>query len=401
MKKKINLCVISLLAGLASVTAAEAKGARPASDRAVELQTVRKPLAAEQASKVQIAILLDTSNSMDGLIAQAKTQLWKVVNVFNDASQDGKVPFVEVALYEYGNDGLSKDGRWLRQIQPLSRDLDQISEDLFSLTTNGGAEFCGAVIDRASSDLKWDASADVYKAIFIAGNEPFTQGPVEPMNAVERAAAKGIIVNTIHCGAEAVGISSGWKQGAEMSGGKFMSINQDKAVVHIKAPQDAEILKCNAALNKTYLSYGSQAKHKRTQQLRQDQQAERLSESGAAVQRTLTKASLNYSNSAWDLVDASQQEGFDLKSIKEDELPEEMRKMDLAERQAWIAKMAGERKSVQEKIRQLNEEREKFVAEQMKAMAEEDKANTLGDAVVDAVKQQAETHGYKFDKDAE
>ena len=29
---------------------------------------------------VQVAILLDTSNSMDGLIEQAKTQLWRVVN---------------------------------------------------------------------------------------------------------------------------------------------------------------------------------------------------------------------------------------------------------------------------------------------------------------------------------
>ena len=31
---------------------------------------------------VQLAILLDTSNSMDGLIAQAKTQLWNIVNEF-------------------------------------------------------------------------------------------------------------------------------------------------------------------------------------------------------------------------------------------------------------------------------------------------------------------------------
>ena len=31
-------------------------------------------------NKVQLAILLDTSNSMDGLIEQTKTQLWKIVN---------------------------------------------------------------------------------------------------------------------------------------------------------------------------------------------------------------------------------------------------------------------------------------------------------------------------------
>jgi len=32
-----------------------------------------------KAPTVQLALLLDTSNSMDGLIDQAKTQLWKIV----------------------------------------------------------------------------------------------------------------------------------------------------------------------------------------------------------------------------------------------------------------------------------------------------------------------------------
>ena len=43
---------------------------------------------------VQIAILLDTSNSMDGLIAQAKTQLWNVVNEFVRAKKDGRPPAI-------------------------------------------------------------------------------------------------------------------------------------------------------------------------------------------------------------------------------------------------------------------------------------------------------------------
>ena len=33
-------------------------------------------------ASIQIALLLDTSNSMDGLIDQAKSQLWSVVNEF-------------------------------------------------------------------------------------------------------------------------------------------------------------------------------------------------------------------------------------------------------------------------------------------------------------------------------
>jgi len=33
-----------------------------------------------KSNSIQLALLLDTSNSMDGLIDQAKSQLWKIVN---------------------------------------------------------------------------------------------------------------------------------------------------------------------------------------------------------------------------------------------------------------------------------------------------------------------------------
>ena len=34
---------------------------------------------------IKVALLLDTSNSMDGLIDQAKAQLWEIVNEFSYA----------------------------------------------------------------------------------------------------------------------------------------------------------------------------------------------------------------------------------------------------------------------------------------------------------------------------
>jgi hypothetical protein len=128
---------------------------------------------------VQLAILLDTSNSMDGLIAQAKTQLWTVVNEFVRAKKGGLAPAIQVALFEYGKQSLPANEGYVRLILPLTDDLDRISEELFALGTNGGDEFCGWVIRDAVNRLRWNPSRDVYKAIFIAGNEPFSQGPVE------------------------------------------------------------------------------------------------------------------------------------------------------------------------------------------------------------------------------
>ena len=280
----------------------------------------------EGQAKVQLAILLDTSSSMSGLIEQTKTQLWKVVNTFIDAKQNGQVPFVEVALYEYGNTRIQDGKNWIRCIQPLTRDLDQISEDLFALSTNGGDEYCGAVIQRATTDLKWDTSAEVYKAIFIAGNEPFTQGPVKADEACKKAIAQGIIVNTIHCGQETVGVNTGWKSGALLADGSYLAINHNAAVVHIEAPQDEKIVKLNEELNKTYIAYGKIGQAKLESQTVQDANALSKKKSGAAVGRAVTKASKNYWNGNWDLGDASKAKDFDWATVKEADLPEEMKR---------------------------------------------------------------------------
>jgi len=351
----------------------------------------------EGQAKVQLAILLDTSNSMDGLIDQARTQLWKVVNTFIDAKQNGQVPFVEVALYQYGNNSLSPAGHWIQRVQPLTRDLDKVSEELFKLTTNGGEEYCGAVIRRATEDLAWDPSKEVYKAIFIAGNEPFTQGPVDPSQSCRAAIAKGVIVNTIHCGSEAEGIATGWKSGAVLADGSYQFIDHNKAVVHIDAPQDAEIVKLNEELNKTYLAYGGEGAARAQTQVAQDALAGRNAAAGAAVQRAVTKASANYHNTNWDLVDASKQGDFDWSKMKEQTLPEEMRKMTQQERVAHVAKMAKQRVEVQGRIQALNKQREEFVAAKHREAAS-GKGETLDEAVVNTVRTQAAAKGYRFEK---
>src|SRR5262245_8603195 len=81
---------------------------------------------------IQLAILLDNSGSMNGLIAQAKTQLWSIVNEFISAKQDGKAPRVQVALYEYGVNDLPAAKGYIRFLSPLTDDLDKLSEQLFA-----------------------------------------------------------------------------------------------------------------------------------------------------------------------------------------------------------------------------------------------------------------------------
>ncbi len=358
-------------------------------------KTDPKPDAAK--NKVQIAILLDTSNSMDGLIDQARTQLWKIVNSFSEAKRDGQTPLVEVALYEYGNESLHIGNNYIRQIESFTRDLDEVSKELFALKTNGGEEYCGAVIQRALDDLSWDTSDKTYKAIFIAGNEPFNQGSVNPQEACKASSNKNIIVNTIHCGSRDEGITGSWHDGAALADGKYMVIDQDRAVTHIDAPQDKEIAELSLKLNETYISYGSLAKEGIAKQKNADKDATSNRNKGADIQRAIAKSSSAYHNANWDAVDAYREKKIDLHTAKVEELPAEMQKMSADERIAYIEKAAKEREAIQQKILELNKQREAYIAAASAKQASTAE-QTLDEAIVGVVQQQLQAKGYICEK---
>lgn len=348
-------------------------------------------------NRIQIALLLDTSNSMDGLIDQAKTQLWKVVNTFIDAERGGEAPFVEVALYEYGNNGNAVGNDWIRLVSPLTRDLDDLSAKLFALKTNGGEEYCGAVIQRSLGDLAWDPDKKTYKAIFIAGNEPFTQGRVDARSASKEALAKGIIINTIHCGNRQQGIDGAWHDGAALGGGDFLVIDQDKVVAHIDAPQDKRIAELSLNLNETYLGYGARRAEAAEMQKKADTDALANNEKGAHVQRAITKSSSNYSNASWDLCDAVKEKQVDITKLKPEELPENLRGKTPEELQKAIDEATAKRAEIQKEIKELNSQREAHIADELKKQAASgDKS--LDQAMIQATREQASKVGYSFKK---
>src|SRR5262245_46680365 len=353
-----------------------------------------EPAKPEAAPVVQIAILLDTSGSMQGLIEQAKGQLWKIVNEFINAKQNGKRPALEVALFEYGKDTLPASTGYIRLIAPLTNDLDKISEELFKLQTSGGDEYCGWVIKDAVERLAWSKSPDAFKAIFIAGNEPFTQGPVDYTKSCKAAIEKGIIVNTIHCGGEAEGIGTKWQDGALLAEGKYMVIDHNQAVVHFEAPQDKEIARLGVELNKTYVAFGAAGAANAARQVAQDANSASLSSQGSFVQRALAKSSAFYCNSSWDLVDACKGTNFNLSALKAEELPVEMQKMTESERKTYVETKTKEREKIQEQINQLNVERTKFVA---KKARQSSTTNTLDSVVLTTVREQATKRNYRFE----
>jgi hypothetical protein len=353
------------------------------------LQTPEKKQTSDENSQsIMLALLLDTSNSMDGLINQAKSQLWKIVNELASAKcGDGTKPKIKIALYEYGNDNLPMSEGYIRMVSPMTDDLDLISEKLFALTTNGGSEFCGHVIRTSLRQLNWSESKADLKLIFIAGNEPFTQGEVPYAVSCALAKEKDVIINTIYCGSHQEGLNTEWKNGADFTGGTYMSIEQDRRTVYIPSPYDDQINALNDRLNTTYVYYGRQGESKKELQSSQDKNAESYGQSNK-VERAISKSSHAYKNSTWDLVDATKDKEKVLEEVKDEDLPREMKGMSMEQRKVYIKGKSAERAKIQAEIQQLSKKRQEYIATKT---SEQDKSSTLDGAMIRSIKTQAKT----------
>ena len=348
--------------------------------------------------KIQVAIVLDTSNSMDGLIDQTRNQLWQVVNEFSTARQDGVAPILEIALFEYGNDGNAQNAGYVRMLNNFTRELDAVSAGLFSLTTNGGNEYCGFAIKTVVNSLQWSRSSTDIKTIFIAGNESFAQGPIYYREAVKLASQHGISINTIHAGSHEEGISGQWQAGALLAGGEYMSIDANQQVVHIVAPQDDKIAELNTRLNQTYVPYGDAGAESAERQMEQDALSSGIS-AGLLAKRAKSKTSAFYSNSSWDLVDALEEGAMDaeeLVQLEDEQLPEPMLGMSAPEKLDYVQAQQQERNQIKQEISELSESRAVYVAETKSDQAAA--APSMSDALTSAIRKQAQQKNFSFDE---
>jgi len=385
---KSQFFIPALFAVIVSLVSCNSSHANPKKD----IRT-KKTVTTEN-TKIQVALLLDTSSSMDGLIDQAKSRLWNIVNTLTTLKYEGNAPDIEIALYEYGNDGLSKESNYIRQITPLSTDLDLISEKLFALRTNGGNEYCGAVIQDATKQLKWAREKSNMKLIYIAGNEDFNQGAINYKEAISDALKNDIYVNTIFCGNKTEGINILWKDGADYGKGKYFNIDSNQAVQYIATPYDDEISKCDEKINKTYINYGSKGHEKKMNQAVQDQNAKKVSNANY-TDRAVSKSKAVYKNESWDLVDKVKDDATAISKLKKEELPTELQNKSSEEIKTFVAQKSKERETIQKEISVLAKKRQEYIdTESKKTKKQDDLGNTINSSIIAFAK----VKGYTVEK---
>ena len=327
----------------------------------------------EKTPKIQAAILLDVSGSMNGLIEQAKSQLWNMVNVIDKVKCENGLPKIEIALYEYGNNTNDEAAGYLKQISAFTNDLNRLSNELNNLTTNGSEEYCGQVIYTSLLNLDWDTSAASYKVIFIAGNEDFLQGKISYTKACNEAKKKGVIVNTIYCGDRNQGIINHWNLGAECGNGSFTNIDQNAKEKQIPTPYDSSIFLLNQKINRTYITYGISGKESFEAFTQSDTvPMYDLKDVNKMVTYKVVKSNGRlFNNSAWDLVDATEKDSSVINKVDMNTLADSLKSKSRDDLKQILDTKIADRNVIRKQIAEMNAKRDAHImAEKAKSATE-------------------------------
>jgi hypothetical protein len=328
---------------------------------------------------------------MGGVIETAKQKVWGIIN---DLAMAKPTPHLRIGLIGYGN------GMGPFRTFDLTDDLDEVYKNLMTFRDEGwGAEFVGLAIHQAAARMCWADGRDALKVLYVIGNETARQGPAEMDYATTAVSAinRGIIVNAIYCGnVDYQFATPTWREMARLGGGRYMEIAGEGGGVTIPTPWDEELVRLNDQLNTTYVGYGQAAPAAAAKQATQDANAAQL---GAAVaaDRAVAKSGALYRNAGWDLVDAVKDREFDLASVRDEDLPAEMRGLTPEQRKKFLDEKSEQRSRIQEKIRQLAAERARFIETQIKQKGLSTDA-AFDEAVRRSLTEQAEAKGFTFEK---
>lgn len=375
-----------------------------------------KPTTTTEEPLAQIALLLDTSGSMEGLIDQARCQLWNAVSELSKASRDGAASKLEIAVYQYGSETLPADTGFIRQVTGFTDNLDTVSRALFSLHARGSEEFCGQVIDQALTELPWNSGPGVYKAVFIAGNESFDQGHVTFGQALPKALNGDITVNSIYCfvptptkkGTASKSIPRGasagmeqWEAAAKLTGGLYFQIDHNHHLPQMETPFDSRMRELNEEMNATFVWHGEGSQHAAANQKVQDENAAKMSDHAFAA-RMSAKIGHLYHHAHHDLIDAINHGKVDLATMPEAKMPEDLQKMTPQQRVSFVEDKVAARDGIRRQMADVIAKRHAFLERKMaEKLGKEDKTMTvLGDALVNAVRSQTIRKGFEFDQNS-
>ncbi|MBZ5714580.1 vWA domain-containing protein [Nannocystis pusilla] len=336
--------------------------------------------------RIDVVFVLDTTGSMSGLIEGAKQKIWAIANRL--ASGEPR-PDLRIGLVAYRDLG----DEYVTRRFDFSSDMDAVYAELLGYEVNGGgdhAEHVGRGLEDALERMQWTAGDKVLRLVFLVGDAPphddYQDSPTTDALA-RRAAERGIIINTVQCGA-GPDAEVAWRRIAAATNGEYTRIAQDGGVVAVATPYDGRLQQLNHDLSRTMLNWGSSAdKHNAAAKL-----GNRMAMSAsAAAEAASYSAKVGRLNSE-DLLGALDG-GQALADIPRDQLPDVMQAMTPEQQAAHVSDIRRRRGEVNEEIRALSAQRDAFLREAERAAGAGD---GFDGKVTDTLRRQAEAIGVAY-----
>ncbi len=317
---------------------------------------------------VEVAFVLDTTGSMGPLIEAAKRKIWSIATAIVDANPDAEIRMGLVAYRDIGDEYVTKTFN-------LTTDIQDLYANLLALRARGGGDWPESVNEALHvgvTKLAWTQGSEICRIMFLVGDAPphmdYAQDVKYP-EVLGMARDRGILVNAVQAGG-ARDTERVWREIAQMGHGRYIPIPQDGGhLVVIETPYDREIIELQGEINGTVIPYGPHRQRseveRKTRQVAAAPMAVATDMAGY-MSRNAAKNSGEAITGAGDLVSDVQAGRQKLASVQDEYLPDSIRGMNGAERQAFIDKQQAKRKALNERMAALVKQRDGYVLESAK-----------------------------------
>ncbi|MDQ3648847.1 MAG: VWA domain-containing protein [Acidobacteriota bacterium] len=366
-------------------------------------KAIRPGVTVDSAGKptLEMVFVLDTTGSMSGLIEGAKQRIWGIVN---DVMQTPSRPNVRIGLVAYRD----RQDAYVTQVLPLTDDLDKVYSTLMDYRAEGGGdepEDVRRALAAGVREVGWSQTGTehVARIVFLVGDAPphddYADAPSTEVT-VSEAVRLGMTVNTIQCG-NSPATKVAWQAVARGGEGQYFAIAQDGGVENIATPYDTRLSELGTKLGSTFLAYGGGGGAAGTR-IRQDIAATQASHEmkvarnasmPAAADRAVNKA-LNERAYAGDLLQNLENESVKLEAVKDEDLPNDLRKLSPEARRKETDRRLDERRRIRAEIVSLSKQRDAFLAASRKKQSSDTRGG-FDTAVAVALKEQMARRGIK------
>ncbi|MES2601460.1 MAG: vWA domain-containing protein [Pseudomonadota bacterium] len=340
---------------------------------------------------VEVAFILDTTGSMGGLLEGAKRKIWSIATSVVDTNPGADIRIGLVAYRDIGDE-------YVTRTFDLTTDIQDIYANLLELKARGGGDWPESVneaLDVAVNKLQWTKGSDAKRIVFLVGDAPphmdYAQDTKYP-KTLAVAKQRDIVVNAVLAGG-ARDTERVWQDIAQLGDGRFIPIPQDGGeVVVIETPYDDEIIILQKEINGTVIPYGPMKLQKRVEEkTRQLSQVAAAAPAQASDMASYLNKRSKFSSEAvtgdGDLVSAVASGRATLGSVKDEELPDDLRKLSPDQRKAELDRRTLSRKTLNEKLATLVQKRDAYVADKKRSTSPA-KISSFDRAVEDTLKAQ-------------